>query len=513
MEIEKAERTLLSGWTPVRYHPPMTLYNRRMDPVDVGGLYGGQVCFLLCGGPSLGDAELWKLETRGIVTMAVNNAWALFRPNLWVGVDSPRNFLNAGWRDPGILKMTPIGHLMTKLRRKILDEDQKPKFVDDELACSEAPNTLFFKRATRLRVREFMHEPAVCWGNGDEHVDELGIRGKRNVMLAALKLCYYLGFRRVYLLGVDFGMQYGAQNYAFPETRTKGSVTHNNAQYAAMNRRMEALLPEMHACGFTVFNCTRNSGLVTVEHRELDAAIEDALRDFTGDDTGMDTAGWYTEKRDDLGEDHEDYQAIYERLYKNGYHGKASGWMDRSHAEEYLIPWMVDHLKFKTILDVGCSYGAAVRKLNDGGYHAFGIDVSSTAVNEAIKAGLNVRAGSATAIPFLDRQFDVVMAADVMEHLHPADVPRAVDEAIRVSKKYVAMRIPPWKENMTKFQELAGLDNLHLTTMATKSWIDLFALRAAAQGRECKLIAQSAKIPLVGEPEPDGGYDFILELS
>ncbi|MFN5959805.1 MAG: hypothetical protein ACK462_17910, partial [Planctomyces sp.] len=53
------------------------------ESVSLSGFYRGRSAFLILSGPSLTQLDLSALNKRGIVTMAVNNAWAVHRPTLW----------------------------------------------------------------------------------------------------------------------------------------------------------------------------------------------------------------------------------------------------------------------------------------------------------------------------------------------------------------------------------------------------------------------------------------------
>lgn len=87
------------------------LWTREGRAAPLGGIYRGQSVFLVCSGPSLSGHDLSLLQQRGIVSLAVNNAATIIRPQLWVSVDDPGNFCDAIWRDPGIWKFVPQGHL------------------------------------------------------------------------------------------------------------------------------------------------------------------------------------------------------------------------------------------------------------------------------------------------------------------------------------------------------------------------------------------------------------------
>ena len=67
----------------------LRLYTTDFDSVSFSDFYRGRQAFLLLAGPSMATHELGRLNQRGIVTMGVNNSWALYRPTLWTCVDDP----------------------------------------------------------------------------------------------------------------------------------------------------------------------------------------------------------------------------------------------------------------------------------------------------------------------------------------------------------------------------------------------------------------------------------------
>lgn len=467
----------------------MMLFDRYMRSMSLEDMFLGQHLFLCLSGPSLVNEDLYALEQRGIITMAVNNAWSVIRPNLWVSVDSPSSFLDAGWKDPSIMKFVP----MVSYGRNLRTRNEDGKLVQIDLAPRDCPNVWYFRRNSKFRPETFLHEPSVNWGNDDTYTDSLGIRGKRSVMLAAIRIAFYLGFRRINLLGADFCMQLGARNYAFPQERSASSVKHNMSQYVALNKRFAALDPYFRTYGLDLFNCLKDSGLVEVRHRDFKQCVEEALEHTTGD---LNTDGWYDPPPDPS--DELDYEAIYERLYQDGYHDNQK---DDSWAFAYLWPWVTEHLQFKTVLDIGASYGGLVQRAMDEGYKAVGIEIAEHAVREARELGRDVRPGTATGLPVPDREFDLVISADVFEHLHMRDVEKAIDESIRASKRYVAMKIATSEAKIEKWNEKAGM-NLHQTVMPHDAWKHLFLIRATGWRRDPKVIHEVKDMGI-----------FVLELQ
>lgn len=264
----------------------LRFYTADFDSVSLAGFYKGRSAFLVLSGPSLNQVDLTQLSRRGIVTMGVNNSWSVHRPTLWTGVDDPGRFIDVGWKDPGILKFVPVCHWGRKLRIQASDGSMR----DSVFRVAQMPSVLFYRRVNHFDHQRFLTADSVPWGNEAQHADSLGIKGKRSVMLAALRLLHHLGFRTVYLVGCDFRMA-DDRKYAFSETREAAAIRHNNALYDALSRRFEALLPHFQRHKFRVVNCSPGSELGVFERMGFDEAVAAASAECSKPIT---TQGWYT---------------------------------------------------------------------------------------------------------------------------------------------------------------------------------------------------------------------------
>jgi ubiquinone/menaquinone biosynthesis C-methylase UbiE len=85
------------------------------------------------------------------------------------------------------------------------------------------------------------------------------------------------------------------------------------------------------------------------------------------------------------------------------------------------------------ILEVGCGRGDVITELARSGFTCIGIDPSAHMLDlSGREGGPQVRSGPADELEFPDRSFDIVFSQQVLEHLHPEDVPRHFGEAFRV---------------------------------------------------------------------------------
>jgi ubiquinone/menaquinone biosynthesis C-methylase UbiE len=87
-----------------------------------------------------------------------------------------------------------------------------------------------------------------------------------------------------------------------------------------------------------------------------------------------------------------------------------------------------------SVLEVGVGEGVVARELRARGSTVTTVDIAENLKPDVV--------GSVTALPVGDNTFDVVLCAEVLEHIRFEDVAQALGEISRVSRKYAVISIP-----------------------------------------------------------------------
>lgn len=262
-------------------NPAPMLFTRDGHNLWLADLYRGNSAFLILGGPSFG--KLVNSEQRlglgsssfsikeclkypGVLTMAINNSAKTLRPNLWCCVDDPTHFIKSIWLDPTISKFVPLDHA----EKKIFDNE---RWEIMNRVVGDCPNVYYYRRNEHFQHEQFLTENTFNWGN---HGD---LGGGRSVMLVAVRMLYYLGFRTIYLLGCDFHMDENYK-YHFDQDRTKSSQKGNNSTYEKLIQRFALLQPIFEQYNLTIYNCNPDSHLRVFPFISFEEAFLRTIKDM-----------------------------------------------------------------------------------------------------------------------------------------------------------------------------------------------------------------------------------------
>jgi hypothetical protein len=236
-------------------------------------LYHGQDVFLICNGPSFKDVDKSLLKLPGIVTMTVNNGGHSFRSNLWTGQDPQDKFMQSIWEDPNMMKFTLLQyrfrHYYDHIKNRVSDR-----------TVSDCPNVIFHKRHSNFIPEDWLNEKEIVWGRPKKS------GGNRSVMLAAIHILYLLGFKNIYLLGVDFNMS-SDKKYFFPENRGPAAIRNNNKLFKNISSYLKQIKPKLEEKGVHIYNCNPGSKLDVFDFADLNDAIEINTIDLSASTVGM----------------------------------------------------------------------------------------------------------------------------------------------------------------------------------------------------------------------------------
>lgn len=251
---------------------PMFFRSNGMN-ADLVDLYAGQTLFLVLNGGSLASFDWSRLKKPGICTMGVNNGAHAFRPNFWTSVDDPTRFMRSIWADPTITKVIPMSHF-----EKPIWDVKRNRF--SEWRVKDFPSVYGYRRNEAFQAAQWLHEDTINWGNHSKR------GGGRSVMLAALRIAFLLGFRKICLLGCDFHMD-EKHRYWFSEERSNHAINNNQNSYRILSAFFEELQPHFLASGFRVFNCNPDSQLKAFPQADLDEELRQAEINVSDATDGM----------------------------------------------------------------------------------------------------------------------------------------------------------------------------------------------------------------------------------
>lgn len=211
----------------------------------------GEKCFVIATGPSLSYDDLNKLQESGIVCFGVNRIYlayseTVWRPNYLVAIDD-------------------------KIIREYSDEIKKcealEKFVSDEVSEFWNENVEDNINKIHNHVLEFYPEfPQFS-------VDICKcIYSARTVVYACLQIAIYMGFKDIYLLGVDhnYSKNQSDKSNHFHADYYKGRINPDN--YFKDKAELAFLAAKEHAekNGIKIYNATRGGKLEVFEKVDFD---------------------------------------------------------------------------------------------------------------------------------------------------------------------------------------------------------------------------------------------------
>ncbi len=153
----------------------------------------------------------------------------------------------------------------------------------------------------------------------------------------------------------------------------------------------------------------------------------------------------------------------YARMYDE-YWSRPDRWQSHSFKDPEPIVDQILKLGSGRILDVGCGMCLLVLRLRERGIDARGLDVAKRTIEEGNRQAPGCfEVGSILDIPHPENSFDTVICTDVLEHLAERDVPKALSELHRVTRRSIFATIATRPDRDKTW---------HLTVKDRKWWQD-----------------------------------------
>ena len=144
--------------------------------------------------------------------------------------------------------------------------------------------------------------------------------------------------------------------------------------------------------------------------------------------------------------------AAYRRLSKSGVFLRESELGMCSLHPVRKVNRIVDLVKPRTILDVGCGTGRTTVYLQKRGFETLGVEASRIAIRSSERPDL-IRQHDLRFALDLRQGFDLVWCFEVAEHIHPKFVNTFVDSLVRHSKVIAISAAPPGQGGEGHFNE------------------------------------------------------------
>ena len=123
---------------------------------------------------------------------------------------------------------------------------------------------------------------------------------------------------------------------------------------------------------------------------------------------------------------------------------------------------MLPDLKTKSrVLDIGCGHGAIAKALLGRGFDVSGVEINQEALSSLRAAGINAIEKDISQPFSLDKQYDLILLLDVLEHVFDqADVLKEVDRILKDNGTFLVT--VPWDFIMGPFFLLFNLNCLYM---------------------------------------------------
>lgn len=145
-----------------------------------------------------------------------------------------------------------------------------------------------------------------------------------------------------------------------------------------------------------------------------------------------------------------------------------------------VVPAFREHFGLEagmSLLDVGCAKGFMLHDLREliPGLQVAGVDISDYAIDNSLASVREyLRVANATALPFSDRSFDVVVSINTIHNLERDECAQALREIQRVSRGNAFVTVDAYR-NAEEKERMYAWNLTAKTIMSVEEWVAFFA--------------------------------------
>jgi hypothetical protein len=209
--------------------------------------------FFCCSGPSLGLVDSKKLNGPGRLVVAVNNAYPHVRPDIWFGMEDPSCYpRELFWES--FMKVMRGGYNGRRCEGREISRHFNLYYAD--VAKLKEQEDIF-----RIKGEEAIF----AWNN--------------NVMAVALHVLFWMGVKRIHLLGCDLNNK--EKDYCHDQKLNPANKAWAASLYNDLYGWLQWLVPAAARHGIRIKSCTPESRVNNImEYVELDRALTESQRDI-----------------------------------------------------------------------------------------------------------------------------------------------------------------------------------------------------------------------------------------
>ena len=331
------------------------------------------------GGPSLNKLDTSKLSGPGKTVVGVNNTYPQVRPDIWVGMDDPHCYDQRVFHE-GFPKIMRGGYQTRECQgRKLM----------------EFPGAMFANVASPDTKYEIL-------GRIGPEASNLVWHG--NVFATTMNLMMHMGFKEIYLAGVDLDNSKG--DYAHGKELSPQNKEWNSKLYTNLREYLAWLAKAAEIEGIKFFSISPdsliNEFIPYVSLEDLNESLE------VPTESGALHHSSTVENTDVVSQD---YKEQLQKLHSS------TVWGETAQNMVGRIKPVIDKYDLKELVDYGSGHGGFRKSLNDTSYSIHEYDPGIP--------GKDV----------LAPEKDFLLSIDVLEHIEPDKIDSVLEDMQRIMQK------------------------------------------------------------------------------